>query len=114
MSFYAEIQANMRAEIYNADNDMSELIEYWPKGVEANKREIYAVIERQPSTQNGSTPRPAYRVHVLNSSTYGVSSDELDTGKDLFKFAERKGKTATERNVKRIDDNDEAEILLVF
>ncbi len=114
MSFYADIQTAMLAEIYNADNDMAEEIEYWPQGVEANKRLIYVVIERQASTQNGNVPRPAYRMHVLNSSTYGVSTSELDTGKDLFKFAERKGKTATTRNIKRIEDSDEAEILLVF
>lgn len=104
----------MKDEIYNADNDMSELIEYWPQGVEANKREIYAVIERLVSVQNGNVARTSFRVHLLNSSTDGVSTSEFDSGKDLFKFAERKGKTATERNAKRIEDNDEAEILLVF
>lgn len=114
MTFYAEIQAEMRAEIYNSTNDMSELIEYWPQGVEGNKREIYAVIERPTASLNGSTPRTSFLVHILNNTTYGVSTSELDMGKDLFKFSERKGKTASERNAKRLEDNDEAEILLIF
>ena len=114
MSFYADIQAEMEADIYNEDNDMSELIEYWPLGVEGNKREIYAVLERPSASINGSVPRPFFRMHILNKSTNGVTTAELNKGKDQFKFAELKGKAPAPRNPKRKETSDEAEIILIF
>jgi hypothetical protein len=114
MSFYDDIKAEMKDLVYNSDNDASELIEYWPAGVEANKRTIWAVLDRPNSTANGNVQAPVISMNVLNDSTDGVASTEIDTGTDLFKFSERYGNAAKTFNVKRIETHDEAELVLIF
>ena len=112
--FYDDIKAEMLATVYNSSNDASELIEWWPQGVEGNKRQIYAVIDRPASALSGNVKAPVAMISVLNDSTNGVSSTEIDVGADKWKFSDRYGKTATAHQAKSIDTHDEAEIMLVF
>jgi hypothetical protein len=124
MSFYDDIKAEMKELVYNEDADESELIEYWPAGAEANKREIWVVLDRPNSTQNGNVQAPMISMNALNDSReadasdpathWGVASTEIDTGTDLFKFSERYGDTPKTFTTKRIETHDKAELVLIF
>jgi len=114
MTFYADIQAEMEDLIYTSGNDMSESVEWWPLGVEGNKRTIQAVILRPDSQLNGNVQSPTAIMHVLNDSTKGVSSDEIDVGADLWKFPDRVGTTATTHPAKTLSTHDAAELVLTF
>ena len=79
-------------------------------------REIDAVIEReavQTIAEDGAEhSAPLYIVHVANSSTLGISSDELDVGGDQLTFAGRENKTPRKRSIVQVITQDHAMLIL--
>jgi len=96
MTYAEDIAAACMTKL--ADSGMTESIVYRPYGGTA--RTINAAIQR-PSLGDPYMSGAALQfiVTVLNSATSGVSSAELDTGRDQIDIAERPGGTATSRTV---------------
>lgn len=69
-----------------------ESIVYLPYG--GGSREIEAIVDRNPPAifdAAGNTVLPQFIVRVYNSCRSGISSREIDTGKDELKFVRRIG-----------------------
>ena len=75
----------------------------------STERTITAIVERgAPGQVEGPSYGVAntFKVIVINDSTTGISSDEVDCGRDVIKLAHRLGKTATERTIISIAGHD--------
>ncbi len=71
-----------------------ESIAYLPNG--GGERPIQAIVDRDPPAildAAGNTVIPQFIVRMNNSCRSGISSRELDTGKDQLKFVRRIGET---------------------
>lgn len=78
------------------------------------QRSINAIVSRdQWGTVPGTdTEAPLFDVHVANSTTLGISSDEIAIGKDKISFAVRIGQPPTSRTIQRIVSHDEGMLVL--
>jgi hypothetical protein len=79
-------------------DNFGESITYWPYGGAA--REIIAIVERSPPAifdAAGNALLPTATVRVYNSATSGVSSKQVDIGKDEIEMAGKIGDTLTKR-----------------
>jgi hypothetical protein len=63
-------------------------------------------------SEAGDTVVPVYEVHVANSSTVGISSDELDLGGDQIELPPRDGKTAEKRTITQLLTQDTGMLVL--
>lgn len=71
-----------------------ESITYLPGS--GGSRSIVAIVDRDPPAimdTAGNTVIPQFIVRVYNSCRSGISSRELDTGRDQLKFVKRIGET---------------------
>jgi len=100
-----------------------EIAAYLPSG--GDERNIVVVIERNPIANQSETPGVLSRpmlVHIPNSSATqgftadltatGISSTELNVGRDKLRLAVRVGTTATEVSIRRIVAQDESVLTL--
>lgn len=82
-----------------------ETVTFRPYG--GTPRSISAIIDRNPPSAFGEMGNtPVMIVTVANSDTIGISSSELNTGRDQIDIAERYGATATTRTVVSIVRHD--------
>ena len=100
-------------------DDFAESVTYVPYNYTGNsvraERVINAVVVRQQLqvfSEDGNTIIPTFEVHVANSSTHGISSDELDLGGDKIKLAPRDGKAVEARSVTHLLTQDHGMLVL--
>jgi len=75
-----------------------EWVSYYPKG--GGRREILAIIERNPPAvfdASGNAVLPTATIRVHNSCRSGISSREIDIGKDEIEFVLKIGETIPKR-----------------
>ncbi len=94
-----------------------ETIIYKPYGDLA--REITAIVNRVPPTSipgvGGGFVVPKLTITVENHATRGISSAEIDTGKDLVEIAVRAGQTARELKIGNpLNDDGGALVIPVY
>jgi len=101
------------ANVFTSTSDFAETVTYYPHqyfGETArDARSISAVVFRNPVQvlqEDGNVVLAEYEVHVANSSSVGISSDEIDTGGDQIEFPPRDGKTAERRSIIKILTQD--------
>ena len=78
-------------------------------------RTINAVVQReqlQTVSQDTDTVAPVFYVHVANSASTGISSQELDLGGDTLSFPPRDGKAAETKYIQQLITQDEAMLVL--
>ena len=79
------------------------------------RRCIDVVVERQNlqtlSEYSGSVT-PVFIVHVANTCTRGISSDELNLGGDSIELAIRVGEEVSERTIVQLMEHDEGMLVL--
>jgi len=115
MGFHDDIKEEMRLTVYDPDGDESEeIVVKFDDGGVTPDRTIQAVVDRPAPNITGQTASPEPNIQVLNDVTYGVTSEEIDSGKTIFMVAKRYGQTPVERTIKRIERHDEAEIVIVI
>ena len=95
-------------------DDFGESVVYRPRA--GGTRTITAIVSRnQPGvmaeTPNGSL-MPENVVAVLNDSTRGIASTEIDTGGDQIDIVPRVGQSAVTKSIVRICDHDAAMLWL--
>lgn len=107
MSLHDVIIADASAVFCNAD-DFAESASY------NGTRSIDVIISRDgyETAPDTATETPVFEVQVVNDSTLGISSSELNVGGDKLTFAERVGMTATERTITRLVGHDEGMLIL--
>lgn len=99
--------------VFANTSDFAEAVTYKPftyngQTSRAN-RSINAVVVRQSRevlTQDGEHAIELFEVHVANDSTTGISSSELDLGKDKLAFAPRLGETVKDFTIFRLIEHD--------
>jgi hypothetical protein len=75
-------------------SQFGESVSYYPKG--GGRREILAIIERNPPAvfdASGNAVMPTATIRVHNSCRSGISSREVDIGKDEIEFVLKVGQT---------------------
>jgi hypothetical protein len=73
-------------------------VSYYPKA--GGRREILAIIERNPPAvfnASGAAVMPTATIRVYNSCRSGISSREVDIGKDEIEFVLEIGETIPKR-----------------
>ena len=107
------------ASVFCSTDDFAESITYVPKlfadGDARPNRTIKAVVIRQQLqviSEDVETVAPVFEVHVVNSSTLGISSDELDLGGDALTFPPRVGEAAATRTITQLLDHDDGMLVL--
>lgn len=83
-----------------ADDEAGEPAAYKREGEADRPIQIY---RENPEQDNwGSTPINRSTVWVMNSATLGISSAELNRGRDLLNFSERPGLAGKDRVIQEI------------
>ena len=105
--------------VFLSSNDFAETVTYYPHNfagqVARSSRSILAVVVRTTPVvfdQDGEHAIPTFEVHVANSSTSGISSDEIDVGRDQIGMAVREGVTAKRRTITRMQEHDNGMLVL--
>jgi len=100
-------------------DDFAETVTYYPyhfiDDVAREPRVISAVVIREQIavfSEDGDTVTPVFEVHVINSSTTGISSDELDLGGDQIELPPRDGKPAEKRTITLLTTQDTGMLVL--
>lgn len=101
-------------------DDFAESVTYYPHqyyGESARPdRTINAVVIRESITvfgeDGGETVLPIWQVHVVNDSTNGITSDELDLGGDKIGFPPRDNEAAESKSVTRLISHDPGLLVL--
>ena len=78
--------------------EFGESIVYLPRG--GGRRPITAIVERNPPAvfdASGNAVFPTATIRVYNSCRSGISSQEVDTGKDEIEMLLRVGETVPKR-----------------
>ena len=73
------------------------------------ERQITALVNRQPVDDLGDMPKgtaPRLTINVRNDATYGISSSEIDLGRDKVSVPVRIGEAAQERKLSKILSQD--------
>lgn len=99
--------------VFTSTDDFAEVVTYKPhrfygEALRAD-REINAVVIRNQITvitEDGDTVAAQWEVHVINDSTTGISSEELDLGGDMIELPPRDGKDAEARSITRLISQD--------
>lgn len=106
------IQADTAAVFCNVD-DFAELATYHPRG--GSSRPVKVVIDRDALAlfpEDGDNITPVSEVRVATTGTYGITSEELDTGGDMLEFEFRIGRGKQRRSITRILGHDEGMLVL--
>jgi hypothetical protein len=118
MTLREQIEADAITVFLNT-GEFAELVTYYPHrfyGESAREpRSISAIVVREQIevlSEDVITNAPSFEVHVANSSTLGISSDEIDTGGDQIEFPPRDGKTAERRTITRLVTQDNGMLIL--
>lgn len=105
--------------VFLSTSDFAETVTYYPHvyfGGSATSRSISAVVFRQQvatvGEDGGEVVLPMYEVHVANSATTGISSEELDTGGDQIQFPPRDGKDAEKKSILHLVTQDNGMLVL--
>lgn len=96
------------ASVFTNTDEFAESVTYYAGGT-GSGRVIKAVIERDVQViTDQSIPALATFVTVVNSSTLGISSTEIDTGRDKLGFEIRLGDTSAQtRQIVEVSDADD-------
>jgi hypothetical protein len=112
-------QIETDAALFVSTSDFGESVTYYPHryfGSAAREpRTINALVEREQIaiiTDDVETVAPMFRVHVINNSTTGISSSELDLGRDQIAFPKRDGKTAERFTILQLTTQDHGMLVL--
>ena len=107
------------SQVFLRTDDFAETVTYHPHtyfgGTPASDRTIIAVVERlevQTLEEGGNAVIPLFSVHVANSNTLGISSDEIDTGGDKISFPVRNGEAPVRRSILSITTQDSGMLVL--
>lgn len=107
------------ATVFLQTDDFAETITYHPFKYRSDTlradRSIAAVVIRHqvsPLPGDDGTVAVPYEVHVANSTTLGINSDEIDKGKDALSFPPRDGKTAVRHTITDIIFQDHGMLVL--
>lgn len=107
------------ANVFTSTSDFAETVTYYPHQYfgEAAKdsRSISAVVFRNPVQvfqEDGNVVLAEYEIHVANSSTVGIASDEIDTGGDQIEFPPMDGKAAEKRSIIKVLTQDPGMLVL--
>lgn len=105
--------ASDASDVFLNTSDFAETVTYYPHtyhGATARaSRSISAVVFREQLTIIGEdvdTVAPLFEVHVANSTTVGINSDEIDLGGDQIEFPPRDGKAAERRTITELVTQD--------
>lgn len=113
MSLHDTIHADALSVFCNSD-DFAETIVYYKRN--GRSRDIKAIVIRSnavmlPESQNDLNT-PVFEVHVANSETAGIASDEIDLGGDELALSPRVGEPTERRSILRILEHDEGMMVL--
>ena len=78
-------------------------------------RTINAVVFRQTAeviSEDENRVVPVFEVHVINNSSTGIATSEIDLGGDTLDIADRVGKTARPRSIIQLGEQDEGMVVL--
>lgn len=108
------------ADLFVDTDEFGESVTYYPRAYPGQtvraSRLISAVVFREQlqavGQDGGETVLPMFEVHVINNSTTGISSDELDIGGDRIGFPPRDGETAEKRRITRVITQDHGMLIL--
>jgi len=99
--------------VFMAAGGWRESATYKPKlysvGDTRANRSINIIIDRQEITvlsEDQQVPAPVWQIEVVNDSTLGISSDEIDLGGDVLSFPPRVGEAAQDFTVTRLLAHD--------
>jgi hypothetical protein len=112
MTLHDTIRADATSVFCNA-NDFAEPVVYCPRS--GSSRPIQAVVVREQLVilpEDGDNVTPIFEVHVANSSTDGIASDELNLGGDAIEFAIRVGQPVSKRFIQRLLGHDEGMLII--
>lgn len=112
MTMHDTILADGLSVFCNAD-DFAEPVVYYKRSGEA--RSINAVVIREALAilpEDGDAVTPVFEIHVHNSESTGISSDELNLGGDSLSFAVRAGQDASRRTITKLLGHDEGMLVL--
>lgn len=112
MTLHDVIQADASAVFCNTD-DFAEVVKYYPRTGTA--RSVNAIVIREALAvlpEDGDAVIPLFEVHVANTATNGITSDELNLGGDRLEFAVRVGGATTRRTITKLLSHDEGMLVL--
>jgi len=112
MTLHDMIQADASTVFCNV-NDFAEPATYY--AFHGSARDIMVIIDREAFAvfgPDGDTVLPAFAVKAVNSSSLGISSEELNCGGDAIAFPIRIGQSVSKRSVIRIIEHDEGMLIL--
>lgn len=93
MGIFDSVLADDRFAFNDVDGIGAQTATYKPKS--GTTRSINITVSRgQPFVDSQNVIRYPLIINVANSSTYGISATELDTGADKISFAYKQGGTA--------------------
>jgi hypothetical protein len=105
--------------VFLVADDFAEVVTYYPHRFYGDTarapREIKAVVMREQTTafnEDVVTNLPVFQVHVANDATYGISSEELDTGGDQIELPPRDGDTPQRRAITQLITQDHGMLVL--
>jgi len=100
------------ASLFVSTSDFGETVVYRTRSGTA--RSISAVVFRQvaEAIEDESRSLTVFEVHVINSTSTGISPTEIDLGGDTLDLADRVGKTARPRSIIQITEQDEGMVVL--
>lgn len=81
-----------------------ELIVYYPGGSTDEAREIQAIVERGEEVVDGQVT-PAILCRVIDDTTLGIGSLEINDGRDQVSVADVSGGTRKRRELTRMTDD---------
>ena len=112
MTLHDIIQADATTVFCNTD-DFAEEVTYYPRTGTA--RTVDAIVIREALavlTEDGDAVIPLFEIHVANTETRGITSEELNLGGDRIEFAVRVGGALTRRTITKLVGHDEGMLIL--
>lgn len=112
MTLHDVIKSDSRLVFCNR-SDFAECVTYINR--DGERRCIDAVIERQSLQtlpEYGGSVTPVFMVYVANTTTRGITSDELNLGGDSIEMAIRVGEAVSERTIVQLMEHDEGVLVL--
>jgi hypothetical protein len=100
-------------DVFCNTDDFAESITYYPRS--GLSRSIKAVVFREQLAilpEDGDNVVPMFEVHVSNTCTDGIASDELNLGGDMLEFAVRVGQPIQRRSITKLLGHDEGMLIL--
>jgi hypothetical protein len=101
------------ASLFVSTSEFGESVIYRTRSGTA--RTINATVFRQQAeliSDDENRTVPVFEVHVINSATTGIATEEINLGGDTLDIADRVGKTARPRSIIQIIDQDEVMVVI--